>query len=100
MRVRLTVPRAEINVEIHGLFTFAFTVNTQLQAWFVDGCVVYKDKHGSLGLSMQLSRLVTGIESEGMGSKMAYGDQGGILKGYRSRSPPIDPFTVPSAILE
>ena len=91
------VPRAEINVEIYGLFTFAFRVNTQLQAWFVAGCVVYKDKHGSLGLSMRLSRLV---ESEDMGSTMAYGDQGGILKGYRSRSPPIDPFTVPSAILE
>ena len=100
MRVCLTVPRAEINVEIHGLFTFAFTVNTQLQAWFVDGCVVYKYKHGSLGLSMRPSRLVTGMESEGMDSKMAYDDQGEILKGYRSRSPPIDPFTVSSAILE
>ena len=49
---------------------------------------------------MRLSRLVTGMESEDMESAMAYGDQGGILKGYRSRSPPIDPFTVPSAILE
>ena len=49
---------------------------------------------------MPLSRLVTGMESEGMESKMAYGDQGGILRGHRSRSPPIDPFTVPSAIFE
>ena len=56
--------------------------------------------HGSLGLSMRLSWLVTDMESEDLESTMAYGDQGGILKGYRLRSPPIDPFTVPSAILE
>ena len=49
--------------------------------------MVYKDKYGSLGLYMQLSRLITGMESENMESTMAYGEEG-ILKG--SRSPSID----------
>ena len=48
-----------------------------------------RDKYGSLGLSMQLSRLITGVESENMECTMAYGEEG-ILKGYRSRSPSID----------
>ena len=64
-------------------------MKTRPQAWFVDGCLVYKDKYGSLGLSMQLLRLITAMESENMESTMAYGEQG-ILKGYRSRSPSID----------
>ena len=60
---------------------------------FVDGCVVYKDKYGSLGLSMQLSRIITGMESENMESTMAYGEEG-ILRGYRSRSPSIDTVSI------
>ena len=52
LRVCLTVPRVEINVEIYGWFTFASTVKTRPQAWFVDGCVVYKDKYGLLGFSI------------------------------------------------
>lgn len=83
------MPRVEINVEIYGWFTFAFTVKTRPQAWFVDGCVVYQDKYGSLALSMELSRLITDMESENMESTMAYGEEG-ILKGYRSRSPSSD----------
>ena len=51
--------------------------------------MVYKDKYGSLGLSMHHSRLITDIESENMESTMAYGEEG-ILKGYCSRSPSID----------
>ena len=63
------------------------------------GSVVYKDKYGSLGLSMQLSRLIAGMESEDIESTIAYSEEG-ILKDYRSRSLPKDPFTVLSAILE
>lgn len=51
--------------------------------------MVYKDKYGSLGLSMQLSRIITGMESENKESTMAYCEEG-ILKAYRSRSPLID----------
>ena len=51
--------------------------------------MVYKDKYGSLGLSMHHSRLITDIESENMESTMAYGEEG-ILNGYCSRSPSID----------
>ena len=38
---------------------------------------------------MQLSRLITGMETENMESTVAYGEEG-ILKGYCSRSPSID----------
>ena len=55
--------------------------------------MVYKDKYGSLGLSMQLARIITGMESENMESTMAYGEEG-IFKGYRSRSPSIDTVSI------
>ena len=55
--------------------------------------MVYKDKYGSLGLSMQLSRIITGMESENMESTMAYGEEG-IFKGYRSHSPSMGTVSI------
>ena len=50
--------------------------------------MVYKDKYGSLGLCMQLSRIITGMESENKESTMAYCEEG--KKGYHSHLPSID----------
>ena len=50
--------------------------------------MVYKDKYCSLGLSIQLSRRITGTESENKECTMAYCEEG-IFKGYRPRSPSI-----------